>query len=314
MNEMPQGTQPQNNSQNATGYISGPDDIMTAMPTPPQRPINPLAQYYRQPKIYIKLPSRGRFYTPGSLDSSETGDYAVFSMTAKDELMFKTPDALMNGQSTVEVIKSCIPAIKDPWKMPSIDLDAVLIAIRIATYGDKMSISSRCPKCNEENDYDINLISYLENISQFEYQDEIIIDPLKVCIKPYSYREVTSAAIKALEQEKIFSIINDNTLSDEEKIDRFGESFIKLTNLTIDIISNSIVKVVTPEAEVTDKKMIQEFIDNAPKEVFKKIKEHIDDLKSKIELKSHTVKCAECGHEFQTSITMDQANFFAVKS
>jgi hypothetical protein len=35
-------------------------------------------------------------------------------MTAKDELMFKTPDALLNGQSTVEVVKSCIPAIQDP--------------------------------------------------------------------------------------------------------------------------------------------------------------------------------------------------------
>jgi len=103
-----------------------------------QQPIkkaNPLANYFRQPKMYMRLPSHGQFYPEGALDTSEIDEYPVYAMTAKDELMFKTPDALMNGQATVEVIKSCIPAIKNPWQMPSLDLDAVLIAIRIATYG-----------------------------------------------------------------------------------------------------------------------------------------------------------------------------------
>jgi len=101
----------------------------------PTEKINPLAGYYRQPKIYLDLPSKGNYYTQGSLDVSEDGRYPVYAMTAKDELMYKTPDALMNGQATVEVIKSCIPSIKDPWKMPSLDVDACLVAIRIATYG-----------------------------------------------------------------------------------------------------------------------------------------------------------------------------------
>ena len=30
-----------------------------------------------------------------------------------DEITFKTPDALLNGQATVDVIQSCIPNIKD---------------------------------------------------------------------------------------------------------------------------------------------------------------------------------------------------------
>jgi len=72
---------------------------------------NPLASFYRQPKIYVRLPSKGEFYTPGSLDVSENGEYPVYAMTAKDELLFKTPDALLNGTSTVELIKSCIPAL-----------------------------------------------------------------------------------------------------------------------------------------------------------------------------------------------------------
>ena len=92
---------------------------------------NPLASFMRQPKIYIRLPSQGEFWPAGSLAASETGEYPVYSMTAKDELTMKTPDALLNGQATVDMIKSCVPSIVNPWHMPSIDLDAVLVAIRI---------------------------------------------------------------------------------------------------------------------------------------------------------------------------------------
>jgi hypothetical protein len=62
------------------------------------------------------------------------------SMTTKDEITLKTPDALLNGQGVVNVIESCCPAIKDAWAMPSIDVDATLIAIRIASYGNQMDL------------------------------------------------------------------------------------------------------------------------------------------------------------------------------
>jgi len=314
MNKMPQGTNPQNNINASTGEQFTAEDVMTQMPTPLPRPVNPLLQYYRQPKIYVKLPSKGRFYPEGSLDFSETGDYVVYSMTAKDELMMKTPDALMNGQSTVEVIKSCIPAIKNPWLMPSIDLDAALIAIRVATYGDNMGISTTCPKCNEENDYDINLVTYLEKLSGYEYKDIIEVGELTVYIQPYTYKEITKATMKALEQEKILNIVNNDDLSDEEKMEQFSLSFVKLTSMSVDIIADSIVKIITPQGAVTDHDMIMDFINNAPKEIFKKIKDHIDNLKETVEIKSHTVQCAECGHQFETTITMDQSNFFDVRS
>ena len=97
---------------------------------------NPLQKYFRQPKLYISLPSKGAFYPIGALEMPENKEVPVYAMTAKDELVFKTPDALLNGQATVEVIKSCIPAIKDPWNIPSIDLDTILVAIRMATYGE----------------------------------------------------------------------------------------------------------------------------------------------------------------------------------
>lgn len=275
---------------------------------------NPLANYFRQPKLYIKLPSQGRFYPEGALDKSEIDEYPVYAMTAKDELMLKTPDALMNGQATTEVIKSCVPAIKNPWRMPSIDLDAVLIAIRIATYGENMEFTSTCPNCGHFNDLVFNLLGYLDQTHNFEYDNKIDIPPLTIYIRPYSYKEVTQTNIKTLQQRKIIDIVNDNSITEEEKLEKFGESFVKLTQLTVDVIAGCVEKIETPDGIVDDQILIKDFIENSDKSTFNAINSRIVDLKEKIALKSQHTKCQECEHEYDIEITMDQANFFAVGS
>jgi hypothetical protein len=275
---------------------------------------NILSAYFRQPKIYMKLPSKGEFYAEGSIDKSVTNDYAVFAMTAKDELMLKTPDALLNGSSTVEVIKSCIPAIQDPWKMPSIDVDASLIAIRVATYGESMDVSTNCPHCQAENDYSLNLVSWLDNLATFHYEPTVQVEPLTVHIRPYTYREMTDTSLKTIEHQKIFQIINDSALSDAEKIKQFGESFTKLTGLTVDVVAKCISKIESPSGATEDQAHITEFLHNAPKEIFEKISNHIQDLKSKIDIPAQNVKCNSCEKDFIMPISMDQSNFFAVRS
>lgn len=283
-------------------------------PNTEQKRQNPLSQWFRQPKIYIRLPSKGEFYPEGALDKSVNDEYAVYAMTAKDELMFKTPDALLSGQTTVEVVKSCIPAIVNPWAMPSVDLDAALIAIRIATYGESMEVSADCPYCKEENDYDISLVSWLDKISGFTFETEINLDPLTVHIRPYTYKEVTEAGLKTFEQQRIIAIVNDENLTDEVKIEKFSESFVKLTELTVDTMAKCVWKITTPAGEVTDLTDIAEFIQNSPKEVFQKIADHISMLKEKIALGDHEVACKECEKQFKMPVELDQSSFFGTRS
>lgn len=280
----------------------------------PQSKVNPLAGYFRQPKLYIKLPSGGKFYPEGALDRSQIDEYPVYAMTAKDELMFKTPDALLNGQATVEVIKSCVPAIKEPWHMPSIDLDVVLVAIRIATYGEGMEMTATCPSCKEFNEFEYNLLGYLDRAASFAYNSRVEIPPLKVNIRPYSYKEVTKMAIKTFEQQKIIDIVNDQTLSEQEKVDQFGESFVKLTQLTVDVVAGCVESIEAPDGVVSDPVMIKEFIENSSSETFNAINERVHEMKEEIALKSETVECQHCQFKFNIDITMDQANFFAVGS
>ena len=280
-----------------------------------EKPVNPLAQYYRQPKIFVRLPSKGEFYPKGSIEHSSNDEYPVFAMTAKDELMLKTPDALLNGQSTVEVIKSCVPAVINPWVMPVIDVDALLMAIRIATYGESMDVTGKCPKCKEEHDYAINLTSYLNEVQKYEFVTNVPTDPLTVTIRPYTYKEMTKVQLKAFEQQRAIAIVNDEAVDDQVKLEKFSESFTKLTDYTVTIVSDCISAIRTPDGSVvTDSEIIKDFIRNADKSVFDIVTKHIQAQKERMVMPETRVKCSDCEHEFELQITLDQANFFDVRS
>ena len=163
---------------------------------------NPLAKYYRQPKIYLNLPSKGEFYPEGAL-TGDPSKLPVYGMTAMDEIMFKTPDALFSGESVVSVIKSCIPDIKDPWAMPQLDIDSVLIAIRVATYESKLEISFVCGKCAESNKTDFDLIRALDYFASLEYHNKVFCDPLNVTLRPYNYKEYTNVQLQSYELRRM---------------------------------------------------------------------------------------------------------------
>lgn len=277
---------------------------------------NPLKKYFRQPKIHIPLPSEGKFYPEGSLNLPETGEVPIYAMTAKDELTMKTPDALLNGAATVEVIKSCVPSIVDPWKMPTLDLDAILIAIRIATYGDTMEISTPVPGTVEQRKFDVDLRKLLGKLVNARYIPEVTLNDLKVYTRPLTYKEFTQTSLKTFEEQRVFAIINDDKLSDEEKIDRFGDSFKKLTDLTVSVLNKSISKIIVGEIEVTNPAHIIEFMENSDKEFYKFIVDHLDEQKQNFEIEPLKVVSTEedrekgVPEEWEVPITFDSSNFF----
>jgi hypothetical protein len=100
-----------------------------------------------------------------------------------------------------------------------------------------------------------------------------------------TYRHITKTNIKSFETSRILNMINDEKLTDEKKLEIFNESFSSLTNVTIDLISDSIFKIITNDGEVTDKKFISDFINNADKDIFQKIQDHLSSLKKNNDLK-----------------------------
>lgn len=278
---------------------------------------NPLRKYFRQPKVYITLPSKGKFYPSDAIEIPDNGEFPVYAMTAKDELTMKTPDALLNGAATVDVIRSCIPAIKNPWAMPSIDLDAILIAIRIATYGDKMELTTKVPGLGDERKFDVDLRQLLNKLVTKEYNTSMLVNNMNISIRPLSYKEFTDASLKTFEEQRIFSLVNDEKIPDQEKLARFNQSFQKLTDLTVSSLSRSIVSISFGDTEVTNPAHIDEFIQNADKEFFQAVLKHIESQRDLFALEPLKVVSSDddvakgAPKDYSVPITFDQSNFFA---
>ena len=103
---------------------------------------NPLTKYFRIPGVHIKLPTHGAFMPTGSVAFTMNDEVPVYPMRGMDELLLKSPDALMNGYAIEKLIESCVPAIKFPRLISSPDLDVILMAIRAATYGETITLPS----------------------------------------------------------------------------------------------------------------------------------------------------------------------------
>jgi len=278
---------------------------------------NPLNKYFRQPALYVALPS-GTDYPPSVVTPTETGELGIMPMTAKDEIRFKTPDALMNGQGVVDVIQSCCPSIKDAWQIKSYDLDTILIAIRIATYGETMEINFNVPGANENVSHTINLPALLEQIKSQKIDTEFALkDGLKIKVRPLTYKDMTATSLQTFQQQKMYGAIQDSQLSDEEKATRFNDAFAKLTELNSSILLKNLAAVImTDGTEVTDPTQIKEFVDNANAALIKEIEEQIMALRSQGAVKPLKLKSTEeqikkgAPASYDVPVTFDTANFF----
>ena len=242
---------------------------------------NPLETYFRQPAIYITLPSKGEYYPPDTLTLNENKEIAVYPMTAKDEIVMKTPDALLTGQSTVDVIQSCIPAIKDAWKIPSIDIDTILIAIRIATYGEEMPVSIPITEIKESLSASVNLTNALERVNGHVPNTELILPSgIKVKIKPIDYAMMSRQAMRVYDEQRMVKTVQDSELDDETKTKKYMEVFTKVAMYSVDEMIFSIDTLHTPDGkQVTEQGYITEFVQNMDVSTSKLIKQKIDEIR-----------------------------------
>lgn len=270
---------------------------------------NPLRQYFRRPAVYLKLPSGGKFYTPDIVEMPENGELPVFPMTAIDDITVKTPDALFNGQAVIDIIKSCIPAIKNPWGINSIDLDAILIAIRSASTED-FSVTSECPACNTPSDYKINLGGVLSGIRAPNYNEPLLIGDLSIKFRPLNYKDMNEIGLSQFEMQRQFSNLDDIT-DIVERTDKSKKALLAVTDLSMRTIAKTIHSVTAPSGvEVTELEYILDFIKNCDKTSYEKIKEYNADLREAGEMKPFKIKCVNCENEYKQPFTINVTDFF----
>ena len=298
------------------------------MSTEPTKPaaVNPLAKFFRTASIYVTLPSGGRYWPEGAVEIPENGEIPIFPLTNRDEITLRTPDALMNGQGVVDVIHSCVPAIKDAWQMPSIDVDSTLIAIRIASYGHSMEFDSKCPKCKAEHSYALDLRHMMSSIRCPDYEQLLDLEKVKIKFKPQNYLHTSHIGKVGFEIQKLQQSLDnmdlDNVTQEQDEMRRAALStqLERLATINQKVLTDSTAMVVAvgregeQDIQVTDPAHIIEFYSKLDCKTFNLIQAQLNTLQQEANIKPVPVNCQTCNEEMDLTILFDYSNFFVVGS
>lgn len=268
-----------------------------------------LARYYRVPGLHVKLPTDGAFLPPGSFHPTATGDVPVYPMRAADELLLKSPDALMSGFGIEKLLESCVPAIGAPREVSTADLDVLLLAIRASSYGDVMPITAACPKCGEVSEFECHLPGMVATVTPIPADNPVrLADDVVAYVRPYNLANATKVAMITFEETRRMQALEK--ASEDERRAAMNASFQRLSDLNVAMVADCILRVVVPEGAVTDKQEIARFIADLPSRQFDKVEDKLKELNGLGMDKKLDVCCEKCQHTWRTEVEFNPASFF----
>ena len=275
---------------------------------------NPLKDFYRLPGVHTKLPTNGAFMPPDSIEFTLSKDIPVYPMRSADEMLLKSPDALMSGYALEELLKSCVPNIKKPRLISSPDLDVLLVAIRAATYGEIISFSPTCPSCGVENETKRNL-SYLLTSMTFVDPENVVrlTDDILVYLRPYNLENASIMGLASFEEARKLQAA-DVSEDESARSKQINLSMKRITDLSEETTADCIIKIIIPDKEVTDTRHILDFTRNISKSWTEKIQAKLEEINKKGIDKSYDLKCGSCEHEWKSEIEFNPSSFFAASS
>lgn len=279
---------------------------------------NPLQRYFRRPVLWVKLPTLGKWYDNHDVTYNDRQEVQVYGVTAIDEIMMNTPDALFNGHALESVIASCVPDIRNVKALLQPDLEALFLGIKSATNNGKHEITRTCEKCNHENTFELQCNQLLDNMTYVEDSDTIVnVDSdIRVHVKPYDFTMRSLLIQRQLEERRTLQSIQDDDTVENNLIraDLYARSIEKMSRLTFRLVADSItaVEVLGTNAQhVTDKEFIAEWLTNVNKQTTDAIISAVNSLNELGPPKTTLAHCENCNHEWTESLSFDPVLFFS---
>lgn len=282
--------------------------------------------------VSIALPTSGRFYDDGVIDEdASVEDLEIKSIGIMAELSTRDPFLLASGKGMELLIPQICPAINAPEKLAEIDIEAILIASRIATHGNHMILEHKCTNpvqavdnveepCGEENKIDVNLYDIIMRYGPLEFNDSFVVDlpeyNQRVFLKPIEYGHALAILRDALINTKDDMVFNNtqvsDILNDVDKMDAYSEHVMKKAITTMEGIIHSIFYVESKtNGQVHDHEAIKEWLLAISKDNVKKILKKAAELNG--ELHGNNIvkyQCAKCSAENTTTIELDIQRLF----
>lgn len=268
---------------------------------------NPLvAGFKKVPGLSIRLPTRALLYEANEVNDTvlKTGEIHIHPMSAKDELILKSPDLLLSGDGFEMVVKRCIPGIKTPLKLFQPDVDAILIGLRIATYGDDLSIRVDNPFYDSEKKGSAKELDYTVNLTPILAQSKYVED-LKDFVITLENKQVVT--ICPLRYEASLRIVQED----------FGEVGVeekdkeKVLQKKLKLFEETVLSMIREVDGITNREQVREWLEILPVSMFRDITEKVDFLANLGPSLLTKVKDPVSDETWDVALPINPADFFA---
>lgn len=254
--------------------------------------VNPLLQRIRLPGRTFQLPSRGALYQNGELSSTE-GEVHVHPLSALAEINLKNPDMLFNGKAIEAVFAECIPEIKKATALYGRDIDALMFFLRLVTYGSQFEIKVK-HTCENAKDH-----SYLIDLEALVSQ-MVQLDPT-IAVEKFKAEMPNGQIVKVhpIRFDHMIKLFHMNAGKQE-----FTAEDVK-KNLIFNLVS-----LIDSVDGITNPTQIEEWVRAVSTPYHNRITEAIARTNDWGPKQSSTVKCKDCGEQFDVELPLNPISFF----
>jgi len=259
------------------------------------------------PSVEIALPTMAAFYPKDKVlkKDADPANISIGPLSMLEESAILDPMLLISGRAITRLINHIAVQVDNPQELCEVDVQAMLIACRMASYGNELVLEHVCPHCENTNTIQIDLSEHIQRFSPYtteelnEFNIETSIGQI-VSLKPISYEDavnLTISSIKTNIDAEEFENISDKEMLSTKYIEAYKKQFEKVLSTNVDAMTSTIYYVTTKSGKkVTDRSKIQEWIATLPPvdinlitERVKKINEDIQE-RSKLELTCQSCK------------------------
>lgn len=158
-------------------------------------------------------------------------------------------------------------------------------------------------------DFDVSLPGILDHFGRCEFDGKLVYGDLTIKLRPLTYKEATSFNLENFAFQK--RLAQAVEIQDEEiKQKHIADIFKEVGELQNRVFMAGVESVETPQGVVTERAYIKEWLENADKQLFDKLKEHVNKNNEVWRIPENYIKCDNCGHEDNFRIELDQSSFF----
>lgn len=252
---------------------------------------NPLLEKIKLPGKIFQLPSKGIFYNDELKNIN--GEIHVQPMNTFDEIILKNPDMLFSGRAMEPVFANCIKDINKPNDLLGKDIDAIMLFLRLVTYGPiyEISASHNCENA-KYHIYNINLEEMVQNmkyIDPAEMRDIFVIELENgqvVNLRPARYIDT-------------IQLMQENQNKKELTVDDIKK------NVELNMLS--IIKDIDG---ISDRELILEWIQQAPANLIEKIITKVSSIHDWGLDLTVDLQCRDCGESFKIELPINPISFF----